>query len=160
MTTLTKVRQKHIWLMHETYKTLNNILQDVNQETATTYRDGPDGWTTLEVVCHLRDFDQFFYERAIMMIEQENPELPAYDHEALVIERAYNSQNLKQTMAELGQSRQRFVDFFKGLTADQWARTGIHPTQGEFSLTDSLMQVGLHDTTHIEQITRILTQVR
>jgi hypothetical protein len=158
MDQLEKVHRTHVRLMQYTCQSLGHILQFVSQEVATQFRDGPEGWTILEVVCHLRDFDGFFHHRAMMMLEQEYPHLPAYDHEALAIEHNYNGQNLGEVYAELAASRQRFVTFFKALTPDQWERAGIHPERGHFTMTDAVMQVGHHEANHIEQITRILTQ--
>jgi len=160
MDQMTDIQHRHIGLMQISCQLLGNVLADVSQEAATTYRDGPDGWTVVEVVCHLRDFDQFFYDRAVMMLEQTNPSLPAYDHEALAIERKYNSQNLKTVYASLAASRGRFVDFFQGLTAEQWTRMGQHPERDRFNMLDAVMQVGMHDIGHLEQITRILNQRR
>jgi hypothetical protein len=34
----------------------------------------------------------------------------------------------------------------------------VHPERDSFTMIDSVQQVGLHDVTHIEQITRVLTQ--
>ncbi len=161
MDTLADVRKRHIALMRTTVAILGNVLEPVTQERATTLRDANDGakgWTVLEVVCHLRDFDGFFYDRTVMMLEQEHPQLPSYDHEALAIERNYNGQQLRDAYEDLRQSRQRFVAFFQALTDAQWERAGIHPERGHFTMTDAVMQVGLHDATHLEQITRILTQ--
>lgn len=152
------LRKKHIRLIERTVLILDHILADVTQEQATTYRDGDDGWTTLEVLCHLRDFDQFFYERAVMIIEQDYPKLPAYDHDALAIEHKYNEQDLRKVIADLARTRGRFVDFFHNLADDEWERAGIHPESGHFTLTDALIQVGTHDINHTEQITRILLQ--
>jgi len=153
-----KICKRHIILMEKTCATLGHIVQGISQEEATTLRDGADGWTIVEIVCHLRDFDGFFHHRAQMMVEQDNPLLPAYDHEALAIERQYNSQNLADTYAELRESRQRFVDFFKGLDDVQWQRTGVHPEAGPFDMLGSAMQVGIHDADHLEQIMRVLAQ--
>ncbi len=154
-----KIRVRYLTNMQRTCATLGHILQRVTQEQATTLRDGEDGWTVLEVLCHLRDFDGFFYDRAVMMLEQENPLLPKYDHEALAIERNYNGQNLQEVYAELAESRSRFVAFFQALTPEQWERAGIHPERGHFSVTDAALQVCSHDIDHTEQITRILTQL-
>jgi hypothetical protein len=151
-----QTRKRHIWLMKTTCKILDNVLQEVTQEQATTLRDGPDGWSVVEVVCHLRDFDGFFHHRAIMMLEQDQPTLPGYDHEALAVEGNYNSEQLTEALAALKSSRQRFIDFFKSLTEEQWERTAIHPEREYFNMTEAVIQVGLHDVTHIEQITRIL----
>ena len=83
MDQLTKIRQAYIGTMAMTARTLGHLLAPVSQEQATTLRDGPEGWTTVEVVCHLRDFDGFFRGRAEMILAEETPNLPAYDHEAI-----------------------------------------------------------------------------
>ncbi len=156
MSQMTQIRKRHIRLMKITCETIGHIIKSVDQEQATTLSDGPDGWTTLEVMAHLRDFDGYFRNRAVMMLEQDHPELPAYDHEALAIERNYNDQSLTQVFTEFVQSRGKTVEFFERLTPDQWERAGNHPERESFSMTDAVMQVGLHDANHIEQITRIL----
>jgi hypothetical protein len=50
------------------------------------------------------------------------------------------------------------VVLFESLTEEQWSRAGIHPERGHFTLLDSLIQVGTHDVTHLEQITRLLAE--
>jgi hypothetical protein len=156
MDQLAKIRQRHITLMQTTCAILGHVLKNVGQAQATSFRDGPNGWTTVEVTAHLRDFDGFFRGRALMMLAQDYPQLPAYDHEALAIEQNYNSQQLVEVYAELVASRQKTVEFFKSLTPEQWDRAGVHPERGHFTMTDAVIQVGAHDITHIEQITRLL----
>lgn len=161
MSTLVDIRRRHVKLMQNTVTILGHILGGVRQTQAETLRDeqdGPKGWSILEIVCHLRDFDEFFAHRARMIVEQDHPILPAYDHEMLAIERDYNHQKLADAYWSLAQSREKFVVFFKQLTDEQWERTGIHPERGEFSVIDAAIQVGHHDCVHIEQITRILAQ--
>ncbi|MCB9450293.1 MAG: DinB family protein [Anaerolineaceae bacterium] len=163
MTTLEYVRKTQVHQMRLTMEILEHIFENVTQKQATTYRDlndGDKGWTALEVLCHLRDFDTIFYLRAVMMIEQDNPRLPAYDHEAMAIERGYNQQDLRQVCNEFRASRERTRDFFKSLTPEQWERAGIHPESGHFTMTNAVLQVAGHDVNHLEQITRILMQIK
>lgn len=155
---MTRVRQRHIVLMAKTLDTLGNVLKTISDDDATRYTDGPDGWCVLEVLCHLRDFDEIFHQRAVQIVEKNQPMLTRYDHEALAIERRYREQNITQVYVDLVKSRRAFIEFFAALTDEQWDRAGIHPESGVFTLTDALMQVGHHDANHIEQITRILTQ--
>ncbi|MBK8430534.1 MAG: DinB family protein [Chloroflexi bacterium] len=161
MTTMTQVRQRCLWMAQNNLQLLAHLLANVSQETAVTLRDpndGDKGWTTLEVVCHLRDFDEFFRLRAMMMREQDNPALPAYDHEAIAIERRYNEQNLTAVFTDFQAKRAQFIAFFKNLTDEEWERPGIHPERGHFTMTDALMQIMTHDCVHMEQIGRILHQ--
>ena len=158
MSRMQVVRERHIRLMEKSCQTLGNLIATLSLEDAQTWRDGGDGWTVTEVMCHLRDFDGFFLGRAQTMVAEDHPVLPGYDHDALVVERRYNDQDVFAVYDELRQSRAQFVAFFKGLTAEQWERTGVHPERDYFDMTDSVMQVGLHDNDHIEQISRIITQ--
>lgn len=155
-----KLRERHIGLMLKTLDTIKNFTRHLSQSDATTYRDGGDGWTVLEVLCHLRDYDQIFYERAVTIRDAASvPTLPVYDHVGMVTERNYNAQDLHAVVDALASTRPRTAAFYQALTAEQWERHGIHPErEGLFTMTDALMQVGMHDCDHIEQMTRILAE--
>jgi hypothetical protein len=156
-----RLHRRHLLLMQHTLDILTHVVAPISQEIATTLRDGrdgPKGWSVVEVLCHLRDYDNIFRMRAEMMRAQEYPNLPYYDHEVLAVERAYNSQQLVKVMEELTQSRRATIAFFEQLQEADWERAGVHPERGHFTMTDALVQVGTHDATHIEQITRILFQ--
>ena len=153
-----KAHIRSIILMKRTIAILEKLIQPISQETATTLRDEGDGWTVTEVICHLRDFNEIFHQRAIMFLEEDNPALPAYDHDAMAIERDYNSQNLQNVFAELQQSRDEIMAFFNELSDEQWEQVAIHPEKGRVNLGDAAAQVGFHDLTHIDQIHKILNQ--
>jgi uncharacterized damage-inducible protein DinB len=153
---LERMRNRHLTLMEKTIDLLRNVLQDVSQQVASTLRDGEGGWTVLEVLGHLREFDEIFYHRAARILNEDTPLLDAYDHDALAVEHAYNTRDLGEVYAQLRQSRARFIEFFRDLPPESWERAGIHPENGYFTLLDALMQVGHHDVNHLEQITRIL----
>ncbi len=157
-TTMGQVRERQITAMRLSLDILEHILKGVPAEKARRLRDGDDGWSVIEILCHLRDFDEIFYNRAQMMLNEDHPQLPAYDHEAMAIEGAYQQEQLGGSLAALKASRKRFVGFFETLTPAQWERAGVHPERDSFTLTDALMQVGLHDLDHLEQITRVLSQ--
>ncbi len=153
-----QARERHIGAMRLSCDILGHILQGISNERARSLRDGPDGWSIIEIVCHLRDFDEIFYRRAQMMQAQEQPQLPAYDHEAMAIERAYQQEDLAEAFETLKATRARFIAFFAALTPEQWERDGVHPERDSFTMTDAAMQVGLHDLDHLEQITRVLAR--
>lgn len=158
MAEFSDIRRRHIWLMKTSAKTLSHILHRLTKTEATDYRDGEDGWTVLEILAHLRDFDGIFRRRAEMILNQENPQLPAFDHEAMVRDGKYNELDLATVLAEFRASREATVEFFKNLNPEDWEKAGIHPERGRFTLTDAAIQVGMHDNEHLEQITRILNQ--
>ena len=153
-----QVRERHLGAMRVSCDILGHILRGISNEQARTLRDGPDGWSIIEIVCHLRDFDEIFYRRAQMMQAQAQPQLPAYDHEAMAIDGAYQQEDLAEAYSALKASRGRFIAFLASLTPAQWERDGVHPERDSFTMTDAAMQVGLHDLDHLEQITRVLNQ--
>ena len=155
---LSDIRRRHVNAMRKNIDTLGNIVAMTTQRDAITYRDSGDGWTVLEVLGHLKDFDRIFYDRAVMMRDDEQPNLPAFDHDVLVEEGQYNLQTKDAVYGALRASRMEMIAFFEALTDDQWARTGVHPERGTFSITDAAVQVVLHDVDHTEQITRILAE--
>ena len=156
---LTKIQLRCINLMGKTVKVVNNLLSNVTQADATTYRDprdGVNGWTALEVLCHLVDFDQLVHDRIVLMIADDYPHFPVWDHEALVTARQYNRQELSHTLSLLLESRKALQTRFARMPVEEWVRSAVHPEYGEYTMTDLALQVGWHDATRIEQLTRIL----
>lgn len=135
---------------------LQGMLGGVDQRRALGATDGPDGWSVLEIVCHLRDFDHFFQERVELMLAEERPGLPAHDHERIAVERNYRGDDLGVALAALVRHRAGFVRLFTGLAPEQWDRPGIHPEMGEISVLDAATQLVLHDIDHTEQVARCL----
>lgn len=152
------IKSRGIALIRNTSRTIGHVLQGVSQEDATSYRDGPAGWTVAEILGHVLDFSDIFYERAQAIATQDNPVLAAYDHEQMVRDGRYNEQDIQALYAEIAANFERMAAFFESISDDQWDRAGIHPEQGRFTLTRSLIQAGTHSALHIEQMTRVLAQ--
>jgi hypothetical protein len=50
------------------------------------------------------------------------------------------------------------MEYFESIEGDNWQRVGNHPVRGKFSLVQQLFLCPLHDTVHIEQMTRIFAE--
>ena len=137
---------------------LKYILQTLTQADASKWRDGPDGWTVLDVMCHMRDYEDIFRERGELMMGDIIPTFPVYDHLKMVIEREYHAQKLMRVMADFAASREKTAVFFTNLTDLDWNRTGNHVEQGVFSMDTLAAHIVWHDSNHIEQITRVITE--
>jgi hypothetical protein len=142
--------------MRKTPVIINAFLRDVTQEWAQTARDGEDGWTVLEIMCHVRDFENINYERARSMVETDLPHWPRVDHLALVGSNAYAQQNLSAVLSNYIEIRQEFVNWLVGLPDEAWGRKGVHADLGEINLAESVINTVLHDLNHIEQLVRAL----
>jgi hypothetical protein len=143
----------------KTNAVLNALLNGVDQTASTATRDGDDGWTTLEIVCHLRDFELIWQERVGLIVSQKNPQLPALDVSGLVIHNDYINQNFAEILAERNALRADSLALLATLDAAVWNRTGIHPARGEMSILDLAQQLTTHDVDHLEQISRVLGKV-
>jgi hypothetical protein len=132
------------------------LIRDLDRERALNLTDGPDGWNTIEIMCHLNDYETIFGDRVRQALQEDNPKYPPVDHEALVIENRYREQDLQQVFAQYLEKRRALVALLDTLTADQWARPAVHPTTGACIVLDQAINVALHDVTHLEQMARTL----
>lgn len=154
MTMMTPAR--FLRALKKTPHILESILEGISQERAEQSLDGD--WNVVAVVCHLRDFEEIFFGRAQLMYEQENPQLPAYAHKAMAIERNYHRQNLREALDAYKSIRHQFVTWLELLTPEEWHRSGIHPENGQINILEAAMQAALHDVDHIEQILKALEE--
>lgn len=154
------VRGWQIDQLRKGLKSVEKWLAGVSPEDAATYRDGGVGWTALEVLGHLREYETIFFERARLTAETEGATLPNPDPDALAREGDYNGQSLAAVMADWAARREVFLAYLEGLDEAAWERTATHPRRGVMSLHDQLTLVGWHDANHIEQMTRIMAERR
>jgi hypothetical protein len=150
------IRDKHIQMLEKTLQTWHNIFAHVSQETATTLRDGADGWTSLEILCHIHEYDLIFLQRGQSVLTSDKPLFHSYDVDALARERGYNSRQLSAMLPALDESRAALIAFYRSIADDQWDRSGVHPSYGEQTLLRMLIQAAHHNIDHIEQATRVL----
>ena len=135
---------------------LKAVLGDVSQQRAQQATDGPDGWSVVEVMCHLRDWEDIFQERTRLILESDNPQLPHYDQEELAKTRDYANQDLQAAFDAYLAKRKEHLQRLANLTADQWQRRGAHPRLGDHNMVEHAANVALHDLNHIEQMARAL----
>lgn len=152
------------WLLEglaQSAGTLTHILADVTQAEACEIRDGADGWSVLEILCHLRDYQDIFAERMRRILEEDQPTFRLYDEEArlaLVIENDYANQDLREALDDYLAARRRIIERLTPLTEDQWRREGKFADDDIVDLTMPVVHTLLHDADHTEQIARILKQ--
>jgi hypothetical protein len=132
------------------------LLRNVDQAQATRNRDGGDGWTVLEVICHLRDWEGIFVERAHLIVEHDNSTFPGYDSLAMVIDHNYIGQQFSAMFSDWLVRRGKFLSWLNQCSESDWSRTGIHPAHGQITLLDQIIQTATHDIDHLEQILRVL----
>jgi hypothetical protein len=124
----------------------NHSIEDLTRPS----RDG--GWGVIEVLCHLRDWDEIFLERFRATVEQDRPFLPTYDDELWPIERDYRGQDPAKTFERYRELREQVVALLAGLPPEAWERPADHGAYGEVSLHWMADHVSNHDREHLEQV--------
>ena len=150
------VRERIIATLKRNQTILDGILHGLSQGDATSATDGPDGWTVLEVICHLRDLEEIYAGRIASMLKGENPTFPKVDPPALAKERNYAGDDLRSARSTLLEHRRATLAILAGLSPDQWTLTGTHGVYGPQTVEVLAFQIVTHDLDHMEQITRIL----
>lgn len=145
---------KALRTLRKTSVLLDATLSTVSQAEAAARRDGPDGWSILFITCHLRDYEIAWRERVELMLVEDHPTFPAFDHHEAIVAHAYAAQDLQAVRADLQARRQSLIARLEGLDAAAWLRTGVHPEQGPGTILDVAINAGLHDLDHLEQLAR------
>lgn len=148
--------ERYIRLISKTPVVLQALIRDVAQEQAKQLTDGPDGWSVVETMCHIRDFGDVCLERVRLILTEDAPRLANLNPVERAIERDYANQNLADEFAACVAARQALVTLLENVTDGQWARYGIHSQFGQITLLELLVFIVAHDVDHIEQIARTL----
>lgn len=139
-----------------TPETLTGLLAGVNQVQAHSARGGDEDWSVVEVVCHLRDAEEFFIKRMQAMRDQDNPAITGYDQAALAHERNYKAADLQKALKGFIAFRQQAIQEFSQLTPEQWERPGRHNEMGQITIFGQTVHHASHDVIHCAQIARQL----
>ncbi len=133
---------------------LEGLLRDVSQEQARAARGGDEGWSIVEVICHLRDAEGRAIERVEAMRDEDDPFLPGYDQELWARERDYAQADPREALAAFTRLRSEHMVTLAALTEPEWKRTGRHEEQGTITISSHTLHIVAHDAVHAAQIAR------
>ena len=137
-------------------ETLAGLLRGISQDRARSARDGDEGWSVVEVLCHLRDAEEISRERMRAMRDRDNPVILAYDQMALARERKYEQDDPAAALEAFARLRAGHVAELAALRPEQWDRTGQHNETGVISIYAHSLHKVHHDAIHCAQIARQL----
>lgn len=112
-------------------------------------RPVPGKWSTLEVVCHLVDFEPIYAERMKRVIALDEPPLLAADETKFAATLAYQERDLEEELAVLDATRRQMVRILRRLPDEAVNRVGIHNERGPRSLGDLIGGVVDHVQHHM-----------
>src|SRR5438552_1308570 len=130
---------------------LRQAVRGLTREQALT-RPTPGKWSTLEVVCHLADFEPIFADRMKRVIADERPTLMASDENKFAASLAYHERDLEEELSIIDVTRKQMARILKTLKAEALARVGVHNEAGPRTLEQLLASATNHIPHHVKFI--------
>lgn len=120
--------------------------------------DAPDrvgAWTLRDIAAHLATTERECFEPRIRaMAEGERPEFEYYSND----ERDFDGITLPGALSEWRETRDRLIEFVRGLSEEERARVGVHKKFGELTV-DGYLRIALeHDQDHLLSLERLATE--
>jgi hypothetical protein len=109
-------------------------------------------WSTLEVVCHIADFEIVGADRIKRVIAEEKPTLPDGDEKAFAAKLAYHERDLEQELQLIGAIRGQVARILNTLNDGDFARVGVHSAAGAMTLQQFIERAVNHISHHIKFI--------
>jgi CRP-like cAMP-binding protein len=108
----------------------------------------PGKWSTLEVICHLADFEIVFADRLKRVIAEKEPTLFGGDPDVFASRLAYHSRDLDEELQLIAACRGHVVRILKTLGEADFQRVGRHNEAGPLTLVQLLQRVTNHAVHH------------
>lgn len=116
-------------------------------------RPAPGEWCVNEVIGHMIEVDHHGLDRRIRTIlAEDQPELKSWPINETAAKRQDCERDTVELIDELAAMRQESAKMVVTLKPDQLDRSGLHPTVGELSVRDLLVEWLYHDANHLKQI--------
>ena len=120
-------------------------------------RPAPKSWAPTEVLCHLRDNEEWFLERMRMIVAMDLPRFVATNPDRWADERQYLTNDGAAALAAFARRRRETQDFLWQLEPEAWARAGVHvDSRGRRTIDEFLSVMAWHDDNHLDQLRRAL----
>ena len=109
-------------------------------------------WSTLEVVCHLADFDPIIADRMKRVIAEERPALLGADENRFAAALHYHERDLEEELTILEKTRSQMARILRKLPDAALERVGVHNERGPRTLEQLLQSATAHIPHHVKFI--------
>jgi len=131
-------------------------LLDELPEEQYLWKQNPEKWCLLEIVCHLFDEErEDFRTRTKHVLETPELPLPKIDPVGWVKERKYLEQDYSKRLSEFLFQREQSVKWLQSLNHTNWDNAFDHPKFGKMTAKMFLSNWLAHDYLHFRQITKL-----
>ena len=103
--------------------------------------------STLEVVCHLADFEPIMADRMKRVIAEDNPTLLGADENRFLAALVYHDRDLEEELTIIDQTRGQMARILRKLPESALQRTGTHNERGQLTL-ERLLALAINHIPH------------
>ncbi len=107
-------------------------------------------WSTLEVVCHLADFEIVIADRIKSVIAEDRPQLPGRDEKLFAARLHYHDRDVENELALVDSIHRQIAAILRKLTAADFQRVGIHAERGPLTLETLVGGAAGHIAHHLK----------
>jgi hypothetical protein len=132
-------------------QTLRQAVAGMNREQLLA-RPVPGKWSTLEVVCHLADFEPILADRMKRIIAEERPTLVGADEKRFAANLAYGQRDVNEELTLIEQTRRQLARILRTLGPEALGRVGIHNERGPQTLEQLITTATNHIPHHVKFI--------
>jgi len=126
-------------------------------EAALARRPDPKNWAPTEVICHLRDNEEWFLTRLRLIMITNEPCFLTTSPDGEAEDRQYLRNDPYLALETFARRREATIQFYRHLEPEHWERVGIHmDSRGRRSLDEFLTVIAWHDDNHLGQLGRAL----
>lgn len=112
----------------------------------------PGKWSTLEVICHIADFEIIYADRIKRVIAEDKPTLFNGEPGEFAARLAYHQRNLDEEIPLIVVIRRQVARILRTLRPEDFQRRGIHSTSGPVTLKNLLDLITNHIPHHLQFI--------
>jgi uncharacterized damage-inducible protein DinB len=109
-------------------------------------------WSTLEVVCHLADFDPIYADRMKRIIAEDKPQIIGADENTFAKALAYDQRDLEEELTIIEKTRSQLARILRTQPSEALQRVGIHSERGTMTLEQFLTTMIGHIPHHVKFI--------
>ncbi len=132
-------------------RSLRQAVQDMTQQQLRA-RPVPGKWSTLEVVCHLADFEPILADRMKRVIAEERPALIGADENRFAAALAYHDRDSEEELKIVETTRSQMAKILRKLPDAALERVGVHSERGPLTLEQLLTAAIRHIPHHVKFI--------
>ena len=112
----------------------------------------PGKWSSLEVICHLADFEIVYANRIKRVIAEDEPTMYGGDPDTFAARLAYHDRQAEEEFLLIEAIRKQVAGILRTLKPQDFQRRGIHSVSGSLTLETLLQRITGHIPHHIQFI--------